>query len=64
MIHGELDYRVPVAQGLELFTALKRQGVEARLLYFPDEGHWVLKPKNSKLWNETVLAWLDRFLKP
>ena len=45
------------------FTALKRQGVEARFLYFPDEGHWILKPKNSKLWNETVIGWLDDHLK-
>jgi dipeptidyl aminopeptidase/acylaminoacyl peptidase len=63
VIHGEQDFRVPISEGIQLFTALKRQGVEARFLYFPDEGHWVLKPKNSKLWNETVLAWLDRFLK-
>ncbi len=64
VIHGELDFRVPVSEGMQLFTALKRQGVEAKFLYFPDEGHWVLKPKNSKLWNETVMAWLERFLKP
>jgi dipeptidyl aminopeptidase/acylaminoacyl peptidase len=64
VIHGELDFRVPVSEGMQLFTALKRQGVEAKFLYFPDEGHWVLKPKSSKLWNETVMAWLERFLKP
>jgi dipeptidyl aminopeptidase/acylaminoacyl peptidase len=62
VIHGELDYRVPVTEGLQLFTALKRQGVESQLLYYPDEGHWVLKPKNSKLWNETVMAWLEKHL--
>ena len=63
VIHGELDFRVPITEGMQLFTALKRQGVEARFLYFPDEGHWILKPKNSKLWNETVIGWLERFLK-
>jgi dipeptidyl aminopeptidase/acylaminoacyl peptidase len=62
VIHGELDFRVPITEGMQLFTALKRQGVDARFLYFPDEGHWILKPKNSKLWNETVIAWLERFL--
>jgi dipeptidyl aminopeptidase/acylaminoacyl peptidase len=63
VIHGELDYRVPVGEGFQLFTALRRQGVEAKLLYFPDEGHWVNKPKNSRLWNETVSAWFERHLK-
>ncbi|HVR72711.1 MAG TPA: S9 family peptidase, partial [Planctomycetota bacterium] len=62
VIHGELDYRVPVTEGMQLFTALRRQGVESRFLHYPDEGHWVLKLKNSKLWNETVLAWLDKFI--
>src|SRR5204863_9712812 len=62
--HGELDYRVPIDQGLQLFTALKRQGVESRLLYYPDEGHWILKLKNSKLYYETVFNWIDRYLKP
>jgi dipeptidyl aminopeptidase/acylaminoacyl peptidase len=63
VIHGELDYRVPVGEGFQLFTALRRQGVEAKLLYFPDEGHWVNKPKNSRLWNETVSAWFEKHLK-
>lgn len=63
VVHGELDYRVPVGEGFQLFTALQRRGVPSRLLYFPDEGHWVLKPQNSKLWHETVLGWFDRFLK-
>jgi dipeptidyl aminopeptidase/acylaminoacyl peptidase len=62
--HGEIDYRVPIDQGLQLFTALKRQGVDSRLLYFPDEGHWVLKLKNSRLFYETVFDWVDRYLKP
>lgn len=64
VIHGELDYRVPVGEGLQLFTTLQRQGVESKLLVYPDEGHWVLKPQNSELWYNTVLEWFDRFLKP
>jgi dipeptidyl aminopeptidase/acylaminoacyl peptidase len=64
VIHGEMDYRVPIGEGLQLFTALQRQGVESKLLVFPDEGHWVLKPQNSELWYNTVLGWLDAHLKP
>jgi dipeptidyl aminopeptidase/acylaminoacyl peptidase len=60
--HGELDFRVPVGEGLQLFTALQRRGVPSRLLYFPDEGHWVLKPLNSGLWYATFLDWFDRWL--
>jgi dipeptidyl aminopeptidase/acylaminoacyl peptidase len=63
IIHGQLDYRVPVEQGLGAFTALRRQGVPARLLYFPDEGHWVLRPANALVWWETVNEWLDRWLR-
>ncbi|HUE83121.1 MAG TPA: S9 family peptidase [Pyrinomonadaceae bacterium] len=63
VIHGELDYRVPITEGIQLFTSVQRRGVESRLLYFPDEGHWILKPQNSQLWYETVVEWLDRFLK-
>jgi dipeptidyl aminopeptidase/acylaminoacyl peptidase len=63
VIHGELDYRVPVTQGFELFSALQRRGVPSKFLYYPDEGHWVLKPKNSRLWNETVMGWFDQWLK-
>jgi len=63
VIHGALDFRVPLAQGLGAFTALQRRGIESRLLYFPDENHWVLKPANSIEWYDTVLAWLDRHLK-
>jgi dipeptidyl aminopeptidase/acylaminoacyl peptidase len=62
--HGELDYRVPVGEGLQLFTTLQRRGVESKLLYFPDEGHWILKPQNSTLWYNTVLDWFDTHLKP
>jgi dipeptidyl aminopeptidase/acylaminoacyl peptidase len=62
--HGEIDYRVPVGEGLQLFTALRRQGVESKLVVFPDEGHWILKPANSQFWYTTVLEWLDAHLKP
>ncbi len=64
VIHGALDFRVPDTQGLEAFTALRRQGVPARLLYFPDEGHWIGKPQNQKLWWTEVHAWLARYLTP
>ncbi len=58
VVHGSLDYRVPDTQGLSAFTALQRRGVKSKLLVFPDENHWVLKPANSLLWHDTVLAWL------
>jgi dipeptidyl aminopeptidase/acylaminoacyl peptidase len=61
VVHGEKDYRVPIEQGLAMFTALRRQGVPARLVVFPDENHWVLKPANSVRWYEEVLGWLDRW---
>jgi len=63
IIHNELDYRVPFAEGLQLFTAAQRMGIDSKLLVFPDEGHWVLKPQNSQLWYHTVLDWLDKYLK-
>jgi dipeptidyl aminopeptidase/acylaminoacyl peptidase len=59
VIHGETDYRVPVGQGLTLWTDLRRHGVQSQFLYFPDEHHWILKPNNTRLWYETVLAFLD-----
>ncbi len=62
VIHGSLDYRVPLEQGLATFTALQRRGIESQLLHFPDENHWVLKPANSLQWHETVNAWLDKHL--
>ncbi len=62
VIHGALDYRVPDTQGLQMFTALRRRGVPARLLYFPDEGHWIGKPDNQRLWWTEVHAWLARYL--
>ncbi|HEX2121896.1 MAG TPA: S9 family peptidase, partial [Thermoanaerobaculia bacterium] len=61
--HGELDFRVPIGEAFQLYTALQRRGVPSKLLYFPDEGHWVLKPQNSKLWHQTVLGWFDQWLK-
>ena len=64
IVEGALDFRVPEGQAMQLFTALQRRGVPSRLLYFPDEGHWVLKPQNSQLWYKTVLGWLDQYLKP
>jgi dipeptidyl aminopeptidase/acylaminoacyl peptidase len=62
VIHSGEDFRVPLAQGLGAFTALQRRGIESRLLYFPDENHWVLKPANSIQWYHTVLGWLDSHL--
>ena len=61
VIHGGRDYRVVDTQGIATFTALQRKGIPSKLLYFPDENHWVLKPANSRLWHETVLAWLDQW---
>jgi dipeptidyl aminopeptidase/acylaminoacyl peptidase len=58
VIHGALDYRVPDAQGLAYYNTLKARGVPARLLWFPDENHWVLKPQNSRLWYRELFAWL------
>jgi dipeptidyl aminopeptidase/acylaminoacyl peptidase len=63
VIHSELDYRVPFAEGLQLFTALQRRGIDSKMLMFPDEGHWVLKPQNSQFWFHTVLDWVDQHLK-
>ncbi len=62
--HGELDYRVPVDQSLQLFTALQLKNVDSRLIIFPDEGHWILKPQNSQLWHTEVLDWFEKHLKP
>lgn len=64
VVQGDLDFRIPTAQGLSAFTALQRRGIESKLLVFPDENHWVLKPGNSLLWHHTVLGWLDQHLKP
>ncbi|MCD9187337.1 MAG: S9 family peptidase [Pyrinomonadaceae bacterium] len=64
VIHGEIDYRVPVDQGLQLYTTLQRQNVPSKLVYFPDEGHWILKPQNSEFWYGQVLDWFAKYLKP
>lgn len=61
IIHNDLDFRCPIGQGRELFQTLQRKGVESRFINFPDEGHWVLKPQNSKYWHEEVFAWLEQY---
>ena len=63
VVHGGLDYRIPDSHGMATFTALQRRSVSSRFLQFPDENHWVLKPQNSKLWHQEVLAWIDRYTK-
>jgi dipeptidyl aminopeptidase/acylaminoacyl peptidase len=63
VIAGERDYRVPYTQSLEFFSALQRQGVPSKLVIFPDEGHWVLKPQNSRFWYKTFMDWLAEYLK-
>ena len=62
VIHNEQDFRVPIGQGMDLFTTLQRLNVPSKFLYFPDEGHWVLKPKNSELWHQTIFDWLSQYL--
>ena len=64
VIHNDLDFRCPIGQGHELFAALQRQGVPSRFVNFPDEGHWVLKPKNSEHWHKEVFAWLAKYAPP
>jgi dipeptidyl aminopeptidase/acylaminoacyl peptidase len=61
VIHGQLDYRLDVSEGFQLFDTLQRLGVPSKMLYFPDEGHWVLKPQNSQLWYKTVNDWVDQW---
>jgi len=62
VIHGQRDYRLDVSEGFQLFTTLQMEGVPSKMLYFPDEGHWVLKPQNSQLWYETVNGWVDQWV--
>jgi dipeptidyl aminopeptidase/acylaminoacyl peptidase len=62
VMHGALDYRVPDAQGLMYYNALKTMGVPARMVFFPDENHWILKPQNSRLWYREYLAWLEKYI--
>jgi dipeptidyl aminopeptidase/acylaminoacyl peptidase len=61
VIHGQRDYRLDVSEGLQLFTTLQMEGVPSKMLYFPDEGHWVLKPQNSQLWYKTVNDWVAQW---
>jgi len=60
---GELDYRVPVDQSMQLFTGLQLKGVDSKLILFPDEGHWILKPQNSKFWYANVISWFNKYMK-
>ncbi len=62
VLHGEKDYRVPVTHGLEYFNTLKQKGVASRLIYFPDENHWIVKPQNSLLWHREAFAWLSKYI--
>jgi dipeptidyl aminopeptidase/acylaminoacyl peptidase len=64
VVHGQQDFRVDLSEGAQAFTALRLRDVPAKFLYFPDEGHWVLKPRNRRLWWSTVLDWLDTHLNP
>jgi len=63
VIHSQLDYRLDVSEGFQLFTTLQTMGVPSKMLYFPDEGHWILKPQNSQLWYKTVNDWVDQWTK-
>jgi dipeptidyl aminopeptidase/acylaminoacyl peptidase len=62
VIHGQRDYRLDVSEGFQLFTTLQMEGVPSKMLYFPDEGHWVLKPQNGRLWYQTVNGWVDQWV--
>ena len=62
VVHSDLDYRVPMDQGIGVFTALQKNGVPSALLRFPDENHWVLKPQNSMHWHSTVFGWLEQYI--
>ena len=64
VIHSQLDYRLDVSEGAQLFTTLQRLKVPSKMLYFPDEGHWIMKPQNSQLWYKTVNAWVDQWTSP
>ncbi len=63
VVHGQLDYRLDVSEGFQMFTTAQRLKVPSKMLYFPDEGHWVLKPQNSRLWYQTVNDWVDQWTK-
>jgi dipeptidyl aminopeptidase/acylaminoacyl peptidase len=64
VIHGEKDFRVPIGEGMQAFTAAQLQGIESRFLYFPEEGHWILSPQNGILWHRVFFDWLGRYLQP
>lgn len=64
VVHSQLDYRLDVSEGFQLFTTLQRLKIPSKMLYFPDEGHWILKPQNSRLWYKTVNGWVDEYLQP
>jgi dipeptidyl aminopeptidase/acylaminoacyl peptidase len=64
VVHGQLDYRLDVSEGFQLFTTAQTLKIPSKMLYFPDEGHWVLKPQNSRLWYQTVNDWVDQWAKP
>jgi dipeptidyl aminopeptidase/acylaminoacyl peptidase len=63
LIHGEYDFRLDYVESLMPFTALRRKGIDAKLVLFPDEDHWVQKPQNSRFWHETIFEWLDSYIK-
>ena len=64
VIHNDLDFRVPVSEGFQLFNTLQRLGIPSKMINFPDEGHWVLKPANSNYWHGEVFAWLKKYVPP
>ena len=64
VVQGDRDFRIPTAQGLSTFTALQRRGIDSRLIVFPNENHWVLKPANSLQWHNEVFGWLNKYLTP
>ena len=64
VIHGGRDFRVVLSEGLSTFNALQRKGIPSKLIVFPDENHWVLKPVNSKFWHESVINWMNKWCKP
>ena len=64
IVHSQLDYRVDLSQGYEAFTALRKRGVPGKFLYFPNESHFVHRPRDRRLWWGTVLDWLDQYLQP
>ena len=63
IIHGEKDYRLDPSQGIMAFTALRRLNIPAKLVLFPDEGHFVLQPQNSRFWHQTIFSWLEKYLR-